>query len=84
MPGGADTQVLKQLIRETLAEMSVDTRPYSYNTKTAMAATGLAKWKLMELIRDDRLAVRQEGKKLIIDGDSLRRYIDSLPPRGLA
>jgi hypothetical protein len=58
-----------------------DLRPISFNIDGAMAYTGLSRSKINELIRDDVLIVRKEGTKNLIDGDSLRRYIKSLPAR---
>lgn len=82
-PPSVDTGLVEKVVRSVLADCAVDTLPYSYSVESAAAATGLSKWKINELVRDDKIAVRQDGVKLIIDGASLRRYIDSRPPRGL-
>lgn len=78
-----DENALRTMVRQVLADCGVDTRPYSYSVESASAATGLSEWKIRELIRHERVAARQEGAKLVIDGESLRHYVDSLPPRGL-
>lgn len=83
MGSPASTDELKRVVREVFAENAVDTLPYSYNVETAMKATGLSKTRIHDLIRKEAIAVRKEGSKLFIVGTSLRRYIDSLPPRGL-
>lgn len=58
---------------------AVDLRPYSYSVEGATQAFGLSKWRVRQLIRDEKVAVRYDGAKLHILGDSLRRWIDSLP-----
>jgi hypothetical protein len=78
-----DRDGIKAVVREVFAECGVDTLPYCYTVETAIAATGLSESRIRGLIREEVLAVRQEGVKLFIVGTSLRRYIDSLPPRGL-
>lgn len=59
----------------------VDRRPYAYSIKGALEAFPLSESRLRRLIRTEKLAVRYEGAKVLILGDSLRRYIDSLPSR---
>lgn len=78
-----DEDFVKNVVRSVLADCGVDTLPYSYSVQGAMAAFGLSKTRIHDLIRDEVVAVRQEGVKLLIIGSSLRSYIDSLPPRGL-
>lgn len=63
-------------------EVEPDVRPISFSVEGAMAYTGLSKWRVNELIREEILIVRKEGAKNLIMGDSLRRYVNSLPARG--
>lgn len=76
-----DEDFVKSVVRSVLAENAVDTAPYSYTVESAMDATGLSETRIRSLIREDVIATRQEGVKLIIVGTSLRKYIDSLPAR---
>ncbi|QIS06806.1 hypothetical protein F5X71_34855 [Nocardia brasiliensis] len=52
---------------------------YSYCVAGAMDAFGLSRSKIYELARNEVVTVRYEGTKLLVLGESLRRYIDALP-----
>ena len=69
----------KAPVGEVLQETAVTVAPYAFNFPGALEYSGLSESKLRQLIRDDVIAVRYEGAKLLILGDSLRRYVDSLP-----
>ncbi len=63
-------------------EAGVDIRPISFDLERAMAYTGLSKWRLETLAREDKIVVRKEGAKNLFMRESLDRYIRSLPAMG--
>lgn len=60
-------------------EVPVDTTPYAHSLQGAMDYSGLSESRLRKLIRDDVLAVRYEGAKILVLHSSLHRYLESLP-----
>lgn len=78
-----DLPAFKQLIRETLVELiadgTIECRPYVYSVKGACEAFALSESDLRRQIRAGRIAVRYAGAKVLIIGDSIRAFIDSLP-----
>lgn len=65
-------------------EVTVDLRPLALDLEGAIAYTGLSKWKLNELARTDKVAVRKDGVKNLFMRESLDRYVLGLPGRGAA
>jgi hypothetical protein len=63
-------------------EAVVDIRPISFDLAGAMAYSGLSRWMLNKLLREEKIVARQEGTKNLFMRDSLDRYILSLPARG--
>lgn len=65
-----------------LTEATVDVTPVAFNLEGAVAYTGLSKWRLNELARNELILVRKEGAKNLFIRASLDRYINSLPAMG--
>lgn len=61
---------------------TVDLRPITFDTEGAKAYTGLSKWRLETLLRDEVICGRKEGAKTLYERASLDRYIRSLPAYG--
>ncbi|MEV0031387.1 hypothetical protein [Nocardia sp. NPDC050793] len=74
-----DRDLLRQLIREELPEPAI-----SFDLKGAIAYTGLSKWRLETLAREEKIITRKEGAKTLYMRESLDRYIRSLPTWGEA
>lgn len=73
------TSVKKFRRPETVVE-EIDTKPYAYSVRAALDAFSfLSESELRKLIREDKIAVRYKGRTIVVLGDSLRRYVDSLP-----
>lgn len=51
----------------------------SYNVKQASAATGLSEHTIRREIRENRLAARYNGSQILIEAESLARFVRSLP-----
>lgn len=61
---------------------NVDLRPITLDLEGAKAYTGLSKWRLETLLREEKIAGRKEGTKNLFERESLDRYIKSLPAWG--
>ncbi|KIA63052.1 hypothetical protein [Nocardia vulneris] len=61
---------------------AVDIRPITFDLEGAKAYTGLSKWKLETLLREEVICGRKEGAKTLYERESLDRYIKSLPAYG--
>lgn len=48
----------------------------------AAVSTGLARTRIYEAIKAERLTVRKDGKATVIEVDELARFLRSLPHRG--
>jgi hypothetical protein len=59
---------------------TVDLRPITFDLEGAKAYTGLSKWRLETLLKEEKIGGRKEGDKTLYDRESLDRYIRSLPP----
>jgi hypothetical protein len=66
---------------EQTQQVAVDIRPIALDIAGAMAYTGLSKWRLNELVRLEKVAIRKEGSKNLFMRESLDRYVLSLPGR---
>jgi hypothetical protein len=53
--------------------------PVAYNLAAAAQASGLTIYKLRDRIRNNKIAVRYEGKDVLIEHEELLRYIRTLP-----
>ena len=53
--------------------------PISFSIKGAVAASGLSRSRIFELIRDGKLEARKDGAKTLVDAGSLRACVKSLP-----
>jgi hypothetical protein len=62
-------------------EAEVDIRPISFDLAGAMAYTGLSKFRLNELAREERIVVRKDGTKNLYMRSSLDKYVQNLPVR---
>ncbi|AHH20753.1 hypothetical protein NONO_c59770 [Nocardia nova SH22a] len=62
-------------------ETDVDKRPLSFDLAGAIAYTGLSKFRLNELAREEKIVVRKDGTKNLFMRASLDRYVQSLPVR---
>lgn len=65
-----------------MSVLDIDTRPICLDLAGAMAYTGLSKWRLNELAREELIIVRKDGSKNLFMRESLDRHIRSLPTRG--
>jgi hypothetical protein len=63
-------------------EGAVDIRPISFDIAGAMAYTGLSRWRLNQLVQQEKVIVLKEGAKNLFLRESLDRYINSLPTWG--
>ncbi|MDE1673740.1 MULTISPECIES: helix-turn-helix domain-containing protein [Nocardia] len=54
-------------------------RQISYSPKQLADATGLAEYTIQRLVREGQLAARKYGRKLLIDAESARLWVESLP-----
>ncbi|MET9286478.1 hypothetical protein [Nocardia beijingensis] len=71
-----------QLETGDAAELGVDVRPISFDLAGAVAYTGLSKWRLNQLVQQEKVIVLKEGAKNLFLRESLDRYISSLPMWG--
>lgn len=62
-------------------EADVDIRPISFDLAGAIAYTGLSKFRLNELAREEKIVVRKDGTKNLFMRASLDRYVQGLPVR---
>ncbi|MFE2994227.1 hypothetical protein ACFXG4_04750 [Nocardia sp. NPDC059246] len=62
-------------------EAAVVAQPIAFDLKGAVQYSGLSKWRLEELARQERIVVLKEGVKNLFLRDSIDRYIRSLPAR---
>lgn len=63
-------------------ETTVDARPISFDLAGAVAYTGLSRWRLNQLVQEEKVIVLKEGVKNLFLRESLDRYINSLPTWG--
>ncbi len=56
--------------------------PIAFSIKAAVEATGgaVSRTKMFELIATRAIDARKSGRRTMILADSLRRYVESLPP----
>lgn len=54
--------------------------PYTLTVLDAVGFSGCSRTRLFEAIRDGTLNSRQAGRRTLIFADSLRAWIDGLPP----
>ena len=55
-------------------------QPIAYTIRGAIAASGLSRSRIYELLARGVLKARKDGRKTLVLADSLATYIDSLPP----
>ncbi|WP_228002188.1 hypothetical protein [Nocardia australiensis] len=67
---------------QTAENATVDLRPVTLDLEGAKAYTGLSKWRLETLLREEKITGRKEGTKNLYERASLDRYIKSLPAWG--
>lgn len=53
--------------------------PVSYDYEGAAAATGMAVSKIRARVREGRIAVKYDGKDVLIEHDELKAYVSALP-----
>jgi excisionase family DNA binding protein len=56
--------------------------PIGYSIREAVGATGGAvpRTTIYKLIKEGRLDARKSGRRTIVLADSLRKYVENLPP----
>jgi hypothetical protein len=52
----------------------------AFTIEDAVKFSGLARTRLYILLADGKLEARKAGRRTLIMGDSLRHYLESLPP----
>jgi hypothetical protein len=53
---------------------------FALTVEDAVKASGLARSRLYVLLAEGKLEARKAGRRTLIMGDSLRHYLESLPP----
>lgn len=53
--------------------------PITVSVKTAGEMVGLSSWQVRQLLEDGLVVSRYQGRRRLVDVDSLRSYIESLP-----
>lgn len=51
----------------------------AYSVQEASEATSMSVSMIRQLIRESKLPARRQGTKILISGDDLKAYIESLP-----
>jgi hypothetical protein len=59
------------------------TQQITLTIEDAVKASGLARSRLYQLMGSGELVTRKAGKRTLITGESLRNYIDNLPPANI-
>lgn len=58
--------------------------PFTFNITGAVAASGLSRTRIYDLLRSGELEAVRCGGRTLVRGSSLRAYLDGLPDAGLA
>ncbi|WP_298283649.1 hypothetical protein [Acidocella sp.] len=53
---------------------------FALTVENAVKASGLARSRIYLLLGEGKLEAKKAGKRTLIMADSLRRYLESLPP----
>lgn len=77
MPSYFRRPIRRQTVPPVSANFTVPT--IAYTVRTAVAASGISRSRIYELINQGKLVARKDGRKTLIVASSLVAYIGTLP-----